>query len=76
MKEMTEKLIIVKEETRIVKSEREDIELKLENFVKLKEVEMKEYEQKILMFNNLLTKERTVSTTYNQFLADEKTALK
>lgn len=76
MKEMTEKLINLKEETRIEKSERENVEQKLVNLAKLKEVEIKEYEQKIIMFNNLLTKERTVSTTYNQFLADEKAALK
>lgn len=53
----------LKDENMVIKSERIDIEDKLANFVKLKSVEMKEYEHKILLFNNLLTKERTVSNT-------------
>lgn len=63
MKDITQKMFNLKEENSVIKSERVDIEDKLDNFVKLKSVEMKEYEHKILMFNNLLTKERTVSNT-------------
>lgn len=63
MKNITQKMFNLKDENMVIKSERIDIEDKLANFVKLKSVEMKEYEHKILLFNNLLTKERTVSNT-------------
>jgi len=63
MKNITQKMFNLKDENMVIKSERVDIEDKLANFVKLKSVEMKEYEHKILLFNNLLTKERTVSNT-------------
>jgi len=69
-------MMVIKEKSEVIKAEKNDIESKFVNLNKLREVEFKEYESKNVLFNNLLTKERAVSFTYNQFLLDEKTLSK